>query len=182
MALEINKIKDCCKAYHAGLTKKERDITQKKFTSGEIKVIISTIAFGMGIDQIVKCVLIFGCPSSIEEYYQQIGRGGRDNLPCETVLYFDYSKFKIAQFMLKDFKKYPTLYKAKIDNLERIKNLVYLKTCRRKYILEYFNEKIKIKNCKNCDNCCTPKEIEIIEKKDEFDEIINKYNKFSINL
>ena len=136
----------------------------------------------MGIDQIVKCVLIFGSPSSIEEYYQQIGRGGRDGLPCETVLYFDDNKFKIAKFMLKDFRKYPTLYKVKKDNLNKVKNLVDLKTCRRKYILEYFDEKCNFINCNNCDNCC--KKINIIkkdsseEKKDSFEDIINKYEKF----
>ena len=180
IACELNKIKkDCCQAYHAGLSKKLRENIQKQFTNGEIKVIISTIAFGMGIDQIVKCVLIFGSPSSIEEYYQQIGRGGRDGLPCETVLYFDYSKFKIAQFMLKELNKYPALQKAKINNLDQVKNLVYLKTCRRRYILEYFNEKCAFINCNNCDNCQKPSE-KILEKKslDNFDDIINKYEKY----
>jgi superfamily II DNA helicase RecQ len=183
--LEVfNKIKNgCCEAYHAGLSKKSRENIHKKFTDGDIKIIISTIAFGMGIDQIVKCVLIFGSPSSVEEYYQQIGRGGRDGLPCETVLYFDYSKFKIAQFMLKDFIKYPTLYKVKKDNLNKVKNLVYLKTCRRRYILEYFNEKCNFINCNNCDNCCNYSK-KIIEqqpniiKKDSFEDIINKYEKY----
>ena len=182
LAFELNKInKECCQAYHAGLTKKTRENIQKKFTNGEIKVIISTIAFGMGIDQIVKCVLIFGSPSSIEEYYQQIGRGGRDGLSCETVLYFDYSKFKIAQFMLKDFNKYPALYKAKKDNLNKVKELVYLKTCRRKYILEYFNEKCKFTNCNNCDNCCKKilkEPVQIISNKENFEDIINKYEKY----
>ena len=135
----------------------------------------------MGIDQIVKCVLIFGSPSSIEEYYQQIGRGGRDGLPCETVLYFDYSKYKIALFMLKELDKYPALLRAKKDNLHGIKNLVYLTTCRRKYILEYFNEKCKFTNCNNCDNCIKVSNIPIKildNKKDSFDEIINKYEKY----
>ena len=173
LSINMNKIKeDCCQSYHAGLTKKTRENIQKKFTDGEIKIIISTIAFGMGIDQIVKCVIIFGSPSSIEEYYQQIGRGGRDGKPCETVLSFDYSKFKIAQFMLKDLIKYPALQKAKRDNLNKVKSLVYLKTCRRKYILEYFNEKCKFTNCNSCDNCCN----KIIEN--TFEETIDKYEKY----
>jgi ATP-dependent DNA helicase RecQ len=179
LSISLNKIRDnCCQSYHAGLSKKIRENIQKKFTNGEIKVIISTIAFGMGIDQIVKCVLIFGSPSSIEEYYQQIGRGGRDGKSCETVLYFDYTKFKIAQFMLKDLVKYPALQRAKKDNLNKIKSLVYLKTCRRKYILEYFNEKCTFTNCNTCDNCCN-KVIESTKDnlKDNFDENINKYEK-----
>ena len=180
IAFELNRIKNnCCNAYHAGLTKKTRENIQKKFTSGEVKVIISTIAFGMGIDQIVKCVLIFGSPSSIEEYYQQIGRGGRDGLPCETVLYFDYSKFKISQYMLKEFTKYPVLYKVKKDNLNNIKDLVYIRTCRRKYILEYFNEKYNSTNCNNCDNCCRKRIEQLpIVKNDNFEDIINKYQKY----
>ena len=176
IALQLNKIKiDCCNAYHAGLTKKTRENIQKKFTDGDIKVIISTIAFGMGIDQIVKCVLIFGSPSSIEEYYQQIGRGGRDGLPCETVLYFDYSKFKISEYMLKEFIKYPILYKVKRKNLNNIKDFVYIKTCRRKYILEYFNEKCNFINCNNCDNCCRKINKQPIKENDDFEDIINKY-------
>ena len=183
LSISLNKIKEnCCQSYHAGLSKKIRENIQKKFTDGEIKVIISTIAFGMGIDQIVKCVLIFGSPSSIEEYYQQIGRGGRDGKSCETVLYFDYTKFKIAQFMLKDLVKYPALQKAKRNNLNKVKTLVYLKTCRRKYILEYFNEKCNFTNCNTCDNCCKVVENKvekIVEtKKDNFEEIINKYEKY----
>jgi superfamily II DNA helicase RecQ len=86
-------INNCSNAYHAGLSKDDREEIQNNFNEGKIKIIISTIAFGMGIDQVVKCVLIFGCPSSIEEYYQEIGRGGRDGLPCETVLYYkDFGK------------------------------------------------------------------------------------------
>jgi RecQ family ATP-dependent DNA helicase len=139
---QLNKTKkNISQAYHAGLSKGIREKIQTDFTDGIVKVIVSTIAFGMGIDLIVKCVLIFGCPSSIEEYYQQIGRGGRDGKPCETVLYFDYSNLVIAKHMIRDLqKRYPSLYKSKIENLNKISNLVYLQTCRRKFILEYFNE------------------------------------------
>ena len=176
IAFELNKIRnDCCNAYHAGLTKKTRENIQKKFTNGDIKVIISTIAFGMGIDQIVKCVLIFGSPSSIEEYYQQIGRGGRDGLPCETVLYFDYNKYKISEYMLKEFIKYPVLYKVKKNNLNNIKDFVYIKTCRRKYILKYFNEECDFINCNNCDNCCRKINKQSIKENYDFEDIINKY-------
>ena len=155
----LNKLKkNCSEAYHAGLTKGIRDTIHKKFSSGEIKVIVCTIAFGMGIDQTVKCIIIFGSPSSIEEYYQQIGRGGRDGLACETVLFFDYSKLIIARFMMKDIKfKFPALYKAKSDNLTKIGNFSFLKTCRRKFILEYFNETCNFFTCGYCDNCSESK-------------------------
>jgi len=182
IANNLNKIKNnCCAAYHAGFSKSKREEIQTNFTNGNTKIIISTTAFGMGIDQIVKCVLIFGCPSSIEEYYQQIGRGGRDGLPCETVLYFDKKKLNIARFLAaKEFgESFPLLYKSKIDNLNKIKNLIELETCRRKYILKYFNEDCKFTNCNNCDNCCK-KVIKLKENKDETIDVFDKFDKYNI--
>jgi ATP-dependent DNA helicase RecQ len=181
LSFELNKINHCCEAYHAGLSKEIKENIQNKFMNGEIKVIICTIAFGMGIDQIVKCVLIFGSPSSIEEYYQQIGRGGRDGLSCETVLYFDYIKFKTSLFMLKEFNDCPDLYKVKKDNLNKVKKLVDLTTCRRKYILEYFNEICDFTNCGKCDNCCRKpiiEQLEIRTDKNDFDDIFEKFDKY----
>ncbi len=87
LADDINMyISECAVAYHAGLSKNTRETVQSSFIDGSIKVIVSTIAFGMGIDQIVRCVIVFGCPSSIEGYYQESGRAGRDGLPSETYL------------------------------------------------------------------------------------------------
>jgi RecQ family ATP-dependent DNA helicase len=166
LAIGLNKlINNCCEAYHAGLTKELREQIQSKFTDGEIKVIISTIAFGMGIDQKIRVVIIFGCPSSIEEYYQQIGRCGRDNIQSDTILYFDYKNLIIGKHMLRDIKiKWPALYKSKIDNLNKIGKFAYLNTCRRKYILEYFNESCDFFTCGNCDNCCEQEMIDMTEK------------------
>lgn len=164
ISAKLNKLrKNCSEAYHAGLNKNLRETIQHDFSTGKIKIIISTIAFGMGIDQIVRCVLIFGCPSSIEEYYQQIGRGGRDDKPCETILYFEYSKLVIGKFMLKKNERNSSVYKVKMNNLDRISNLVYVNTCRRKFILEYFNEKCDFFICNNCDNC---KDQELVDMTD----------------
>jgi RecQ family ATP-dependent DNA helicase len=175
LSVNLNKlVKDCCEAYHAGLSKETREKIQNKFIEGEIKIIISTIAFGMGIDQTIRVVIIFGCPSSIEEYYQQIGRGGRDNIQSDTILYFDYSNLIIGKHMLKDVKmKWPVLYKHKLDNLNKICTFAYLNTCRRKYILEYFNESCNFFTCKNCDNCC---ENELTDMTDKFWPIIMRQN------
>ena len=143
----------------------------------------------MGIDQTVKCVIIFGCPSSIEEYYQQIGRGGRDGKPCETILYFDFTKLKIAEFYLKDIKiTNPKLYQVKKAHLEYIKDFAYLTTCRRKFILKYFGETCSFSSCNNCDNCCKKKlnnnskidikiDIDIDNISDTFEDKINQYEK-----
>jgi len=140
--------------YHAGLTKNNRDSIQNNFINNKCKIIISTIAFGMGIDQIVKCVLIIGCPSSIEEYYQQIGRGGRDGLDCETVFYYDKSKKIAKEYILK--KENNSHYK--IENLQKVDEYFNITKCRRHYILDYLGLS---KNyfaynqftCKKCDNC-----------------------------
>lgn len=173
LSTELNKIyPNISEGYHAGLSKKKRNTIQSDFITGTIKVIICTIAFGMGIDQIVRCVIIFGCPSSIEEYYQQIGRCGRDGTPANTVLYFDYKNFHIAEWMLKDIKfKFPALYQSKIRNLNNMKYLINSNTCRRKYILNYFNETYKTNNCKNCDNCLKTYNIESVKeiKDNDFD-------------
>ena len=158
-------IENCCNAYHAGLAKDLREKIQTKFIDGEIKVIVSTIAFGMGIDDIVRCVIIFGSPSSIEEYYQQIGRGGRDGNFCDTILYFDYGNLIIGKYMIKDIKiKFPMLYKCKLNNLNKIGAYAYLNTCRRKYILEHFNESCDFFTCNNCDNCCENELVDITDK------------------
>jgi RecQ family ATP-dependent DNA helicase len=145
-------------AYHAGLTKKNRETVQNNFINNNCRVIISTIAFGMGIDQIVRCVLVFGCPSSIEEYYQQIGRGGRDGLSCDTILYFDKSSVVIADRMIDMETKNETLRRIKKDNLRKVQEYYYSKKCRRQFILEYLglSKSYFAYNgftCSKCDNC-----------------------------
>lgn len=140
-------------AYHAGMSKKLRNMYQEKFNSGEIKIIISTIAFGMGIDQNVRCVIIFGCPSSIEEYYQQIGRAGRDERSAETILFFQEQKLVIAKSMSHKNYTNPQIRKAKMIGYNMMWNLYKLNSCRRKFVLEYFGQIPKFINCKNCDNC-----------------------------
>jgi len=145
-------------AYHAGLTKQKRDIIQTNFIENNCRIIISTVAFGMGIDQVVRCVIILGCPSSIEEYYQQIGRGGRDGLNCETIFYYDGSKKKIKEFMFMKESNNKLLLDAKKDNLKKVQEFVYSKKCRRQYILEYLglSKSYFAYNgftCTMCDNC-----------------------------
>lgn len=181
LSKELNKIrKDCSQAYHAGMSKKQREEIQSKFSSGEIQIIVATIAFGMGIDRIVKCVIIFGAPSSIEEYYQQIGRGGRDGLPCETILFFDYGQVKIAQYYMKNEKiENPQLKKIKEENLKNITDLAFLNTCRRIFILKHFNEKCTFTNCGNCDNCCKPQTPpRIVDEDKNVDDLYKNYEKY----
>jgi superfamily II DNA helicase RecQ len=145
-------------AYHAGMSKGLREKVQTKFSTGDIRIIVSTVAFGMGVDQIVRCVIIIGAPSSIEEYWQQIGRAGRDNLPAETILFYQYRSIVIASSMLEKECKNPMIKRNKKRNLFKMGEYFYLKTCRRKYVLKHFNQPPKFFTCSMCDNC-TEKEL-----------------------
>jgi len=147
LSIKLNEIcPNVSKSYNAGLSKEKRETIQKEFSTGIFNVIICTIAFGMGIDQIVRGVLIFGYPSSIEEYYQQIGRAGRDNKPSFSIFYYDYCQMMKNKAGLKDEKK--------IEQIDALTKLIYSPFCKRKYILEYFEEKCDFTNCNNCSNCC----------------------------
>lgn len=157
LSKDINyNVKKCSAPYHAGLSKTIREQVQNDFNEGNVKVIISTIAFGMGIDQIVRCVIIFGCPSSIEEYYQQIGRGGRDGNQTETILYFDMANFMRSKSMLSREIKNPKLLNTRLTNLNQVCYFFKSTDCRRKYILNYFGQSYN-NNCSNCDNCLKKK-------------------------
>jgi superfamily II DNA helicase RecQ len=106
----------------------------------------------MGIDLPIKCVIIIGCPSSIDEYFQLIGRAGRDNNPSHTFFFFAKNKFFIKKKLISNDSN--PLAKLKIDNLYYVTKFVSILTCRRKFILEYYNEICDFFICNNCDNCC----------------------------
>ena len=156
LAEEINEVqKKTAIAYHAGMSKKLREMIQLEFSNGKKKIIVSTIAFGMGIDQIVRCVLIFGASSSIEEYYQQIGRAGRDDLPAETILFYEKQKLVVSMQLAKKNIEDHHLLKIKKANLSKMMEFCEFPGCRRRFILEYFQEEHKPKFfcCDYCDNC-----------------------------
>lgn len=156
IAEEMNETKkNTALAYHAGMSKKMREIIQQKFSDGKVNIIVSTIAFGMGIDQIVRCVLIFDASSSIEEYYQQIGRAGRDHEPAETILFYNKQKLVVSMKMMEKDIKNPELRRIKKINFSNMMQLCEITSCRRRYILEYFQERTpRFFCCNNCDNCC----------------------------
>ncbi len=177
LANELNRFGVNCKAYHAGLSKEYRQTILEDFINNKYNIIISTIAFGMGINQIVRCVIIFGFPTSIEEYYQQIGRAGRDGLHSETILYYDYSCYRKMEYGIKKSEH----CEQKMECLNNMKKLVYLKTCRRRFILDYFDDTFTFINCNNCDNCC--KELVDISSDILKAKSINDINKlFTTNL
>lgn len=145
-------------AYHAGLDKPVRDSAQEKFIKDEVKIIVATIAFGMGIDKPnVRFVVHADIPKNIEGYYQETGRAGRDGLHSEAILYFSHGDVaKMKKFVLIDDNPEQTkILQRKLDQMARFAQLT---TCRRKYLLNYFDETAP-DNCGSCDVCLTKYEL-----------------------
>lgn len=136
-------------AYHAGMSKKERESVQQKFIYGEVKVICATIAFGMGIDkQNIRWVIHYNLPQNIETYYQEVGRIGRDGRESEALLFYNNEDTKLIEtFALRSGN-----IEVNIDKLQHVTQYAKARKCRWQYILDYFAEDEAANNC-SCDIC-----------------------------
>ncbi|MEP6846006.1 MAG: RecQ family ATP-dependent DNA helicase, partial [Panacibacter sp.] len=139
-------------AYHAGLERNVREGRQDKFLKDDVKIIIATIAFGMGINKSnVRFVVHVDMPKNIEGYYQETGRAGRDGLHSEAILFYSIGDvIKLKRFAEVEDNEAQT--KIMLEKLEKMRSLCETKTCRRKFLLNYFGEEAG-NYCGSCDAC-----------------------------
>jgi len=154
-------------SYHAGLDKETRKLNQELFIKDQVNIIVATIAFGMGIDKPdVRLIIHHTFPKTIEGYYQEIGRAGRDGLLSECVLFYSRGDKRKHDFFVNQVTDKSTQSSMR-NKLDRIMSYCETTSCKRKFILKYFGEDYLNDNCKGCDICLKNIELEpeIIDEK-----------------
>ena len=152
MAEDLNASGYLAAAYHAGLDNATKAKNQEAFLRDEIRIIVATIAFGMGINKSnVRYVVHADLPKNIEGYYQETGRAGRDGLPSEALLLYSYGDVSKLQYFAR-IEDNPEQTKILLDKLDDMVKYCQLRSCRRQYLLNYFGE-VSPSNCGSCDIC-----------------------------
>ncbi|HZK20092.1 MAG TPA: RecQ family ATP-dependent DNA helicase [Treponemataceae bacterium] len=159
--------------YHAGLTSEKREKNQQKFLRGSVDIIIATVAFGMGIHKSdVRFVIHYDLPKSLEQYYQEIGRAGRDGKPSHALLLYTYADTRKIKFFIEE--KTGAEYDSALEQLRAMVNYCESSGCRRKLLLEHFGEVYKLEEaqtdtskeskmtgCRSCDICISGKSVDV---------------------
>ncbi len=153
--------------YHAGMNDTERRVTHEGFISGAFPVVVATIAFGMGIDKPdIRLVVHYSMPKTVENYYQETGRAGRDGLLSKCVLLYSYGDRSKKEFFIHQIGD-GALRQSAADKLQRIVEFCELQTCRRRFVLQYFGDETVATDTAQdnrsdsgacCDVCATPRE------------------------
>jgi ATP-dependent DNA helicase RecQ len=145
--------------YHAGLDAATRQSNQEKFIRDEVSVIVATIAFGMGIDKPdVRLVVHYDLPKSLEGYYQETGRAGRDGLASRCVLFYTYADSAKQEYFIEQLSDPKEQAQAR-EKLRQVLDFCRLRSCRRAFLMRYFGEQWTDEGCGSCDNCTDPQSL-----------------------
>ncbi|TEB12198.1 DNA helicase RecQ [Pelotomaculum propionicicum] len=146
--------------YHAGMTAPERELSQEQFIYDEIRVMVATNAFGMGIDKSnVRYVIHYHMPKNLEAYYQEAGRAGRDDGPAECILLFSPQDVQIQRFLIESSTASPERRDSEYRKLQSMVDYCHTSRCLRGYILQYFGQSEAPENCAGCSNCSSDREL-----------------------